>query len=61
MRLITSDGTYEVKLDNRGLDLGNQMDGRMVDAVGTIEKKKVLFVGKNAFTVKSFEPHKEAS
>jgi len=60
VRLITPDRTYEIVLDDKGIELGKKMGGQMVDAVGTINKKKILFIGKNEFIVKSFEHHKEA-
>ena len=60
VRLVTPDGTYEIPLDDKGIELGKKWDGQTVDAVGTVSKKKFLFIGKNEFTVKSFERHKEA-
>ena len=60
VRLVTPDGTYEIPLDDKGIELGKKWDGQTVDAVGTVSKKKFLFIGKNEFTVKSFEQHKEA-
>ncbi|HUW33657.1 MAG TPA: hypothetical protein VM223_18775 [Planctomycetota bacterium] len=61
VQIVTRDGVYDVTLDQKGLEMGKTMDGYTVDAVGTITQKKMLFVGRNRFTVKSFERHKEGS
>jgi len=61
VQVVTADGVYDVTLDQKGVEMGKTMDGQTVDAVGTIIEKKRLFIGKNKFTVKSFERRKESS
>jgi len=58
VKLVTPDGTYEVLLDSKGQELGNQMDGRSVDVVGTVRAQKGT-TGLQQFVVKDFEERQE--
>ena len=58
VKLIAPEGTYDVALDQKGVELGKKMDGQTVDAVGTIRKKQGAGA-REQVVVKSFEEHRE--
>ena len=58
VRLIGPEGTYDVVLDEKGIELGKNMDGKSVDVIGTMRKKPSAGANQQ-FVVKSYEEHKE--
>jgi len=58
VKLATAQGTYEIVLDNKGQELGQKMDGRSVDVVGTVRAQKGA-TGLQQFVVKDFEERQE--
>ena len=55
MKLATATSTYEVVLNEKGLELGKTMDGKKVEVEGTVSHKD----GQKWIDVKSFKAVEE--
>jgi hypothetical protein len=55
VKLATAESTYDVVLNEKGLELGSTMDGKKVEVEGTVSDQN----GQKLIDVKSFKPVEE--